>query len=134
MKRLCLLIAMALSISTYAQTSTRSSLDKIQEVYGSYWNELVKVDSNRQKVLTDLLENRIEIMEEPYFEGEKYEKLSSVSLFKKYNSNLTKDTVFDPNTFNVLKYDINFFSQREQVYRVDGTNYIIYIKSTKTNN
>jgi hypothetical protein len=41
---------------------------------------------------------------------------------------------FDVNTFNILKYNINFFSQREQVYRIDETNYIVYIKSTKTNN
>lgn len=134
MKRLCLLVALALSVSTYAQTSNRSSLDKMQEVYGSYWNELVKVDSDRQKVLTDLLENRVQISEVPYSEGEKYEKLSSVPLFNKYNSELKRDVTFDVNTFNILKYDMNFFSKRELIYRVDGTNYIIYIKSTKTNN
>ena len=125
---------LALSFNGFAQTSTKSSLEKIQEVYGSYWNEVIKVDNDRQKVLTDLLETRTEIYEEKYFEGEKYEKLSSVSLFNKYNSDLKKDEVFDVNTFNILKYDINFFSSRDKIYRIDGTNYIVYIKSTKTNN
>lgn len=134
MKRLCLLLALALSTSALAQSSTRSSLSKIQEVYGSYWNELIKVDSNRQKVLTDLLENRVVIMVEPYFEGEKYEKLSTVPLFNKYNSDLKRDTSFDVDSFNILKYNISFFSHRDKVYRIDGTNYIVYIKSIKTNN
>lgn len=125
---------LTLSFNGFAQTSTKSSLEKIQEVYGSYWNEVIKVDNDRQKVLTDLLETRTEIYEEKYFEGEKYEKLSSVSLFNKYNSDLKKDEVFDVNTFNILKYDINFFSSRDKIYRIDGTNYIVYIKSTKTNN
>ena len=134
MKRFSLLLMLALSFNGFAQTSTKSSLEKIQEVYGSYWNEVIKVDNDRQKGLTDLLETRTEIYEEKYFEGEKYEKLSSVSLFNKYNSDLKKDEVFDVNTFNILKYDINFFSSRDKIYRIDGTNYIVYIKSTKTNN
>jgi len=129
MKRLCLLVALALSFSMSAQK--KSSLEKIQEVYGAYWNELIQVDSDRQKVLTDLLENRVQIVEEPYAEDEKFPKLSSVPLFNKYNPQLSRDTEYDANTFNVLKYDMNFFSIASQFYRIDGTNYIIYIKSTK---
>lgn len=125
---------LTLSFNGFAQTSTKSSLEKIQEVYGSYWNEVIKVDNDRQKVLTDLLENRVEIIDQPFVEGEKYDKLLSVPLFNKYNSQLEKDVQFDLDTFNILKYDLNFFSSREQVYRIDGTNYIVYIKSTKTNN
>ena len=134
MKRFSLLLMLTLSFNGFAQTSTKSSLEKIQEVYGSYWNEVIKVDNDRQKVLTDLLENRVEIIDQPFVEGEKYDKLLSVPLFNKYNSQLEKDVQFDLDTFNILKYDLNFFSSREQVYRIDGTNYIVYIKSTKTNN
>lgn len=125
---------LALTFNGFAQTSKKSSLEKIQEVYGSYWNEVIKVDKDRQKVLTDLLENRVEIIDQPFVEGEKYDKLLSVPLFNKYNSQLEKDVQFDLDTFNILKYDLNFFSSREQVYRIDGTNYIVYIKSIKTNN
>lgn len=133
MKRYYLLLSLAISFGSHAQSAKTSSLEKIQEVYGSYWAEVEKIDTDRQKVLVNLLENRVQILQEPYFEGEKYQKLSTIPLFNKYNNKLKRDMIFDENAFNVLKYDINFFSSNDQVYRIDNTNYIVYIKSVKNN-
>lgn len=100
---------------------------KIQEVYGEKTQEILQNDPERIKVLTDLLNNRIKIVEVPVIGDDKYPKLSEAPLLNKYNSNLTRDIVFDPNNFNPLKYGLNFFSTRTEVYRIDNTNYIISI-------
>lgn len=78
---------------------------------------------------TDILQNRVKIIETPVSSKETYVKLSNVSLQNKYNQSMTRDVVFDPLTFNPLKYNFNFSSFKEEIgYRVDGTNYIIVIK------
>ena len=41
---------------------------------------------------------------------------------------LKRDEGFDPNNFNALKYNMNFFNSQALVYRVDNTDYIIVIK------
>ncbi len=86
-------------------------------------------DASRLAFLNDILQNRFKIIESPVSTKETYAKLSSVSLQNKYNHDLTRDVVFDPQNFNPLKYSFNFSSFKEEIgYRVDGTNYIIVIK------
>ena len=58
---------------------------------------------------------------------EKYQKLSSIQLFNKYNESLKRDLEFNIETFNVLKYDLNFFSSHRKVYRIDNTDWLIII-------
>jgi len=128
MKRLSLLLASMLVMNAAAQES-KSSIEKIYEVYGSAWDEIVAIDSQRQSVFIDLLENRVEIALVPYEKGEKYTPLSTVPLFNKFNSSIKADETFDPENFNILKYDLPFFSMRNLSYRVDGTDYVIFIKS-----
>lgn len=101
---------------------------KIQEVYGDKTQELVINDPNRLAFLNDLLDNRITVVEMPVHEKENYTMLSSVPLLDKYNSNLKRDLVFDPNNFNPLKYSLKFSSSVTEVYRIDGTNYVIILK------
>jgi hypothetical protein len=105
---------------------------KIQEVYGDKTQEIVQNDPERIKVLTDLLENRIKIMESPAVGEDKYTKLSTVPLANKYNPSLQRDVVFDPATFNPLKYSMNFFTSQTQIYRVDNTDYLIVIQQQQT--
>lgn len=127
MKRLCLLLSIMISsLGCFAQS--KSPKEKISEVYGTYWNEIVSQDNQRESVIIDLLENRVDITEVPYEEGEKYILLSSVPLFNKYNNELKRDDKFVLESFNILKYDIPFFSSLYQMYRIDGTNYVIIIK------
>ena len=101
---------------------------KIQEVYGDKIQEIAQNDPERIKVLNDLLDNRIKIIESPIVGEDKYTKLSSVPLLNKYNTNLKRDLTFDPANFNPLKYSMNFFTSEVQIYRVDNTDYLIVIQ------
>lgn len=101
---------------------------KIQEVYGDKTQELVINDSQRFAFLTDLVENRIKVIESPISGNDKYTKLSSVALINKYNSSLTRDVAYDPNTFNALKYDLKFSSKNAEIYRIDNTDYLVVIQ------
>ncbi|MES2516206.1 MAG: GTP cyclohydrolase [Bacteroidota bacterium] len=101
---------------------------KIQEVYGNKTQELVINDPDRSAFLTDLIENRIKIIELALSPNEKYAKLSDVALLNKYNTSLTRDIAFDANTFNALKYDFIVSSKTPVVYRVDNTDYLIVIQ------
>ena len=101
---------------------------KIQEVYGVKTQEMVANDPERLALLTDLLDNRIKIIESVMDSNEKYPLLSQVAIVNKYNSSLTRDVVFDPLTFNPLKYDLNILPKTPAVYRVDNTNYLIVIQ------
>ena len=106
---------------------------KIQEVYGDKYQEISTNDPERIKLLSDLLENRIKIVEVSSVGEDKYPKLSSVSLLNKYNPNLTRDVAFDMNTFNPLKYNLNFFSTKTEVYRIDNTDYLLVIQPQTIN-
>lgn len=101
---------------------------KIQEVYGDKTQEIAQNDPERIKLLNDLLDNRIKIIESPIVGEDKYTKLSSVPLLNKYNTNLKRDLTFDPANFNPLKYSMNFFTSEVQIYRVDNTDYLIVIQ------
>ena len=101
---------------------------KIQEVYGDKTQEIAQNDPERIKLLNDLLDNRIKIIESPIVGEDKYTKLSSVPLLNKYNANLKRDLTFDPANFNPLKYSMNFFTSEVQIYRVDNTDYLIVIQ------
>jgi len=101
---------------------------KIQEVYGDKTQQIVQNEPERIIALNDLLDNRIKIVVSPVVGEDKYTKLSSVELLNKYNPNLKRDEGFDPNNFNALKYNMNFFNSQAVVYRVDNTDYIIVIK------
>lgn len=101
---------------------------KIQEVYGDITQQIVQNEPERIIALNDLLDNRIKIVVSPVVGEDKYTKLSSVELLNKYNPNLKRDEGFDPNNFNALKYNMNFFNSQAVVYRVDNTDYIIVIK------
>lgn len=106
---------------------------KIQEVYGDKYQEISTNDPERIKLLSDLLENRIKIVEVSSVGEDKYPKLSSVALLNKYNPNLTRDVAFDVNTFNPLKYNLNFFSTKTEVYRIDNTDYLLVIQPQTIN-
>ena len=70
--------------------------------------------------IKDILRNRVQILTKRYFPSEKFPKLSSIS---KSNSS----QIFNKYNFNPLFYDFDFESFESQVYRVDGTFYIINI-------
>ena len=80
--------------------------------------------------IKNILRNRVRIYEEKIKDLSNLQKLSQVPLFKTFNDKLERDIVFNPNTFNPLKYDFNYNSRdKTKSYRVDNTNYIIVIYS-----
>jgi len=101
---------------------------KIQEVYADKTQELVLNDPERHALLIDLLQNRLKVMESQPNTKENYIKLSEIALLNKYNPALTRDASFDPENFNPLKYNLNFFPKTTTAYRIDNTNYIIIIQ------
>ncbi len=135
MKQLIIaLICFALSTQVKAQQGNSQLINtKIQEVFADKAQELVLNDPLRLEIYTDLLENRIKIIESPKSTDEKCIKLSDVALLNKYNPNLTRDVVFDPNNFNALKYNFNILPKTPAVYRVDNTNYLIVIQAQTLN-
>ena len=70
--------------------------------------------------IKDILRNRVQILNKRYVPSEKFLKLSSIT-----NSNSSQ--IFNKNNFNPLFYDFDFESFESQVYRVDGTDYLINI-------
>jgi hypothetical protein len=116
--------------STVTIKLNAQDIDKrISEVYGNNLEHILKNDPERLIKLNDLLENRFSVITSPNFVNDKYPKLSSVALLNKYNTELRRDDVFDASTFNVLKYDLNFFSNTSSIYRIDNTNFLIVIKA-----
>jgi hypothetical protein len=117
-----------IALANISDASAQQVNAKIQEVYGDKTQEIVQNDPERIKLLNDLLDNRIKIIESPIVGEDKYTKLSSVPLLNKYNTNLKRDLTFDPANFNPLKYSMNFFTSEVQIYRVDNTDYLIVIQ------
>jgi hypothetical protein len=101
-------------------------LPSITSVYGDVW-----VANNQDAVaaLEDCFTNRMKYLIEPLTSDDKYPLLSSFPLMNRYNPTIVAIdySQFDPATFKPVIYNLPFFSDRKQVIRVDGTNYIIVI-------
>ena len=107
--------------------SAENAIDKrIVEVYGEYISELIK-EPLILKTITEIVQNRTEIVYEPFRDYEKYEKLSDYPLYNEYNPNLERDKEVNPYTFNVLKYDLPFFPKLPKKYRIDGSDFVLVI-------
>lgn len=97
--------------------------DKIKQVYG---NHFFDNKPELKNFFLHLLQNRIQIVSMLQEPSEKYAHLSNVPLLNKINPNLTLDMAYDSNTFNPLKYQMNFYSKATMIYRIDSE-YIIVI-------
>lgn len=103
---------------------------QLQEVYGASLDKEILSRPNRVLSMKNLLRNRIVIEKRPNPRDQKEcTLLSEVPLFDAFVSTLQRDSVFDPQEFNPLKYTLSFYSRGEHMYRVDGTDYFIFIKS-----
>ncbi|MBV7269952.1 hypothetical protein [Winogradskyella luteola] len=109
---------------------TSNELSKIQEVYQESTKKQVLDRPAYVKRIKHLLRNRFSIIQINIKEKQRnYTLLSEVDLFNHYNKNLKRDTNFNRQTFNPLKYNFDFYPSENKLYRVDGTNYFIQIKS-----
>ena len=96
----------------------------ILEAYGeSTYKRILNINPLLLNI-KDILRNRVEILKKKYYKNEEIKKLS---LVKKTSSN----PIFDINDFNPLLYDFDFESKKNQIYRVDNTDYLINILPRK---
>ncbi|KAA5533318.1 hypothetical protein F0919_12280 [Taibaiella lutea] len=82
----------------------------------------------------DWLINQLErskIQKKKLITGEAIPLLSSVSLMSKFIPSLQKDNFNNPQSINPLKYNIDFFKTEDQSFRIDGTDYVLFIAGKK---
>ena len=85
-----------------------------------YNRQKIIIIKDLEKNIKDILRNRVQFLNKKFILGENIPKLSSIS-------NASTPTVFNQKRFNPLLYDIDFESSENQIYRVDGTDFIINI-------
>ena len=109
---------------------TNGELALITEVYGDTAHENVLDKPQRLADVKNILRNRIEIKRISKPSDQKAcPLLSTVPLMDYYVSDLQRDTVFNPENFNPLKYLFQYHAHGSYMYRVDGTDYFIIVKS-----
>lgn len=124
MKKIIILFAFILNISLLkAQTVD----DKISEVYGDVNGAFFRGNVGLYSQFQNLLQNRIKIEQMPYENGEKFTKISSLTINNKYNNALAHAPFINTESFNPLKYNMDFFAKTTKIYRIDNTNLIVVI-------
>lgn len=134
---LLLLIFLFVGVSCFGQPIEVAKYSKeqvnnfIQEVFADQSEVLVfKSTSGREALIISFFE-RFHIINKPNNKGKQYPLLSSIPLLNKYNANLSRDAVVNPTTFNPLKYALPMASKKKEIFRVDGTDYLIIIEPVK---
>ena len=109
---------------------SKNEMLQLKEVYGVSLEKEILSRPNRVLFMKNLLRNRIVIVNRSNPKDQKKcTLLSEVPLFDAFVSTLQRDLVFNRQEFNPLKYVFSFYSQGEHMYRVDGTDYFILVKS-----
>ena len=132
-KNLILILPFLFILMSTKQLHAQQIDSRIREIFADKTDEYFTANPGVLSAYNDLLLNRVSIIVSPVVGDDKYPKISSIPLLNKYNPNLKRDITFDPLTFNVLKYSLNFFTNTTSVYRIDNTDYLIIIKGQKLN-
>lgn len=98
----------------------------LASIFGEEW---MQDNPEAVEAFNYCLANRISYKLEPLTAGDKYPLLSSFPLMNKYNPEIQPIDYasFNPSTFFPMIYSLPFFSNRTELIRVDGTDYIIVI-------
>lgn len=100
----------------------------VKEVFQDQADALVfTAKSKRLEMITDFLQ-RVHFESDEKFKMKKIPLLSACSLQNKYNPNLKRDIIFDPKTFNPLKYNLPMSAKSRTVVRVDDAKTVIIIE------
>ena len=120
-----LLAAKPLFAQPYMDTATANVY--ITEVYGDTF--LISRPILHGELL-DLMINRVSYLEEPVTPDEKFPLISTFPLMDKINTSIQPHdpATFDVTTFNPLIYGWNFFNTVIQVYRIDGTDFLLIVQ------
>ena len=122
------------------KSNTKASLNnaelaKLKEVYGADLKTDILDRPARVLTIKEILRNRVIVREITDPNKQKpCPKLSEIPLFDAFVSTLKRDVVFNPKSFNPLKYDFKYHKPGFQLIRVDNTNYFIIIKPQHYNN
>ncbi|WP_299229662.1 hypothetical protein [uncultured Psychroserpens sp.] len=120
--------------NTINKPLTQQELAMINEAYGDKAQSNILSKPQRVKDIKHILRNRIEIKSIPNKRDQKpCTLLSEVPLMDYYVSDLERESNFNPQNFNPLKYLFEFYSTGTHMYQVDNTNYFIIIKSQLNN-
>ena len=112
-----------------------AELAKLKEVYGAALKTEILDRPTRVLTIKEILRNRVILREITDPNKQKpCPKLSEIPLFDAFVSTLKRDAVFNPYSFNPLKYDFKYHKPGFQLIRVDNTNYFIIIKPQHYNN
>lgn len=112
-----------------------AELAKLKEVYGAALKTEILDRPTRVLTIKEILRNRVILREITDPNKQKpCPKLSEIPLFDAFVSTLKRDVVFNPKSFNPLKYDFKYHKPGFQLIRVDNTNYFIIIKPQHYNN
>lgn len=114
------------SVGTYAQSS-KVIQPEIIEVYG---NSAQDLNADQIAWLHNQLE-RSEVKKLERQENEGFPLLSSVPVITKYINTLKRDEFTEPLKINPLKYSISFMNRKDQTFRIDGTDYVLFVKGKK---
>lgn len=126
-KKLIVVLSVLLFNTSFSQTTAKSNPDMEQRFIEEVFGTNITKDSQHYKNLLILLRERVLFSNVSLEQNEKFPKLSQQPLFNKYNTEITRDINFDQSSFNILKYDLNFFSPYTKVYRIDNTDWLIII-------
>jgi hypothetical protein len=112
------------------QTITPENHDYSSKIAFVYGSEFLQHNPELLDPLVLLLRDRIAYQFEVAPPDEKFPKLSSFPLMNKANPsvNAPDPAAFDVTTFNPLIYNWDFFSDRVQVFRIDGTDYLMIVQ------
>jgi len=101
----------------------------INEVYGDQAQKLIFSNQRRYQTLRKLITERMQIVRQAELRGKKYPKITEKGMLDMYNKNIKHDGFFNKNTFNPLKYNLEFFDiQGLRAYRIDNTEYLLIIQ------
>lgn len=126
-KKIIVVLSILLFNISFSQDNLKSNQDLEQRFIEEVFGANITKDSQHYKNLLMLLRERVLFSNVVLDQDEKFPKLSQQPLFNKYNEEITRDTNFYHSSFNVLKYDLNFFSPHTKVYRIDNTDWLIII-------
>lgn len=120
---LLLTTLLLLSRSPQANAQSGNADHLISEVYGSYTAQLN--EAQKAELKARLL--RCLVKQMPVKQGEQYPLLSKQPLVTKFVANLAPDNFAEPAKINPLKYNLKFHSREDLIYRIDGTDYVLFV-------
>lgn len=114
------------------QLTAEEIANRVAYVHG---NDFVSNNPTLVTALGKVMTDRIEYRAVEQDQTEKYTMLSTMPLLSKANPTIQGADFanFNLEAFNPLVYNLDFFSDKTSIYRIDNTNYIMVVKPITRN-